>query len=61
MGRFALLILLCLIIWGFWMTWEWLRKPKEKVPYSETVDILAELEELKKNNQEKQKRNEETI
>ena len=31
MGRFALLILICIIIWGFWMTWEWLRNKSEPV------------------------------
>ena len=29
MGRFSLLILICIIIWGFWMTWEWLRNKPE--------------------------------
>ena len=31
MNRFYLLILICLIIWGFWMTWEWLRN-RDKTP-----------------------------
>lgn len=31
MGRFSLLILICLIIWIGWMTWEWLRN-RDKTP-----------------------------
>ena len=29
--RFSLLILICLIIWIGWMTWEWLRN-RDKTP-----------------------------
>ena len=31
MARFSLLILLCLIIWIGWMSWEWLRN-RDKTP-----------------------------
>ncbi|CAA0215216.1 hypothetical protein TMP139_360067 [Tenacibaculum maritimum] len=24
------LIVIALVVWGFWMSWEWLRKPKQK-------------------------------
>lgn len=58
MRQFVLLLILSALIWGFWMTWEWLRRPKENK--NQDVDILGQLEELKKNNQIK-KENEESI
>ena len=58
MGRFALLILICIIIWGFWMTWEWLRNKSEPLETDLERDT-REFVEFK--NKEKQKRDEESI
>lgn len=58
MGRFALLILICIIIWGFWMTWEWLRNKPETLETDLERDT-REFVEFK--NKEKQKRDEESI
>ena len=59
MGRFALLILLCLIIWGFWMTWEWLRNKSEPVETDLERDTRQYAEY--KNNLKQKKEDEESI
>ena len=60
MGRFALLILLCLIIWGFWMTWEWLRNKSEPVETDLERDA-RQYAEYKKQSKTKKKEDEESI
>lgn len=58
MGRFALLILICIIIWGFWMTWEWLRNKPEPLE----TDLERDTREfIEFKNKEKQKKDEESI
>ena len=51
MTRFALLILLCLIIWGFWMTWEWLRN-RDKTPIVPNPNKKDTNNKLNKNSDE---------
>lgn len=54
MSRFALLILICIIIWGFWMTWEWLRNKSEPVETDLERDAREYLEYKNKLKQEKE-------
>lgn len=51
MARFSLLILLCVIVWVFWMSIEWLRN-RDKTP------LVPNPEKEKTNNKE---HNEKTI
>ena len=53
MSRFALLILICIIIWGFWMTWEWLRNKSEPVETDLERDAREYLEYKNKLKQER--------
>ena len=59
MNRFYLLILICLIIWGFWMTWEWLRNKLEPVETDLERDARQYAEY--KNNLKQKKEDEESI
>ena len=54
MGRFSLLILLCAIIWLFWMSWNWLRNT-EKTP------LVPNPDKHKENNNSTTKENNEEI
>jgi len=31
MKGIAMLLVISLISWGFWMSWQWLRNPKRKI------------------------------
>ena len=53
MSRFALLILICIIIWGFWMIWEWLRNKSEPVETDLERDAREYLEYKNKLKQER--------
>ena len=50
MNRFYLLILICSILWIFWMSWEWLRNRKK-------ASLLPKPEKVKQqqNNTENEK------
>lgn len=57
MTRFALLILICIIIWSFWMTWEWLRNKPEPLE----TDLERDRKELIKNLKLKEQEDEKSI
>lgn len=50
MNRFYLLILICSILWIFWMSWEWLRNRKKTSSLSN-----SEKEKQQQNNTENEK------